>query len=389
MSDSTMDYLFDAIIVGGGAAGVGVAVALQHAGIGNFLLLERHEIGASFAAWPAETRFITPSFATNSVGMLDLNSIAIGTSPAFSLEVEHPTGKQYAAFLKSIAVHFELPVAQHTDVQRITHRGNDFVVETSEGTVRSRNIIWAAGDYLYPKLDGFVGSTLCRHTATIPSYAELEGDDFIVIGGYESGIDVAYHLAERGKSVRLFDRGHPWASESSDPSVALSTYSLERTRRPSFAEHVKLFADMPIAAVTHSDSEYEVVTLDGRGFQTPAPPLLAGGFKGVIPSSPIFSNPATTASRSSTSATNPPLPLECSSAVQPFGTTTSSSVSSTSIDSDLRSSPRRSQPRWDYRRRGWKTTVCGACTWMTFPAAERSASHADRRWGRSGLGGDS
>ena len=280
MSDSTMEYLFDAIIVGGGAAGVGVAIALQHAGVGNFLILEREEIGSSFASWPAETRFITPSFPTNSIGMLDLNSIAIGTSPAFSLEVEHPTGKQYAAFLKSIAVHFELPVAQHTDVQRITHRGDDFVVETSEGTVRSRNVIWAAGDYLYPKLDGFVGSALCRHTATIPSYAELEGDDFIVIGGYESGIDVAYHLAERGKSVRLFDRGHPWASESSDPSVALSTYSIERTRQPSFAEHVKLFPDMPIAAVTRSDSEYEVVTLDGRGFNTPVPPLLAGGFKG-------------------------------------------------------------------------------------------------------------
>ena len=77
---------YDAVIIGGGAAGIGVGIALNHAGIQNFAVLERHEVGASFAKWPAETRFITPSFPTNSIGMLDLNSIAIGVSPAFSLE---------------------------------------------------------------------------------------------------------------------------------------------------------------------------------------------------------------------------------------------------------------------------------------------------------------
>ena len=280
MSTSVLDHLFDAIIVGGGAAGVGVAVALRHAGIENFVVLERHEVGASFASWPAETRFITPSFPTNSVGMLDLNSVAIGTSPAFTLEVEHPTGQEYAAFLKLVAEHFELPILEHTDVLRIARSGDEFAVETADGTTRGRHVIWAAGDFQYPRLNGFVGSELCRHTATIPSYAELDGDDFIVVGGYESGIDVAYHLAERGKRVRLFDRGHPWESESSDPSVALSTYSLERTRWTAFAEHVQLFPDTPIAAVTRSHSAYEVVTLDGRGFHTPVPPLLAVGFAG-------------------------------------------------------------------------------------------------------------
>ena len=76
---------YDVVVIGGGAAGVGVSVALRHAGIENFVILERQTIGASFASWPAETRFITPSFPTNSIGMLDLNSIAIGVSPAFSL----------------------------------------------------------------------------------------------------------------------------------------------------------------------------------------------------------------------------------------------------------------------------------------------------------------
>ena len=70
------DGTYDVIVVGAGAAGVGVAITLQHVGIENFLIVDRECVGASFAAWPAETRFITPSFPSNSIGMLDLNSFA-------------------------------------------------------------------------------------------------------------------------------------------------------------------------------------------------------------------------------------------------------------------------------------------------------------------------
>ena len=110
MNTLTSKKDYDVIVVGGGAAGLGVSIALTHAGIEDFIVLERHVVGASFALWPAETRFITPSFPTNSTGMLDLNSIAIGVSPAYSLEVEHPTGPEYALHLQGVASYFQLPI---------------------------------------------------------------------------------------------------------------------------------------------------------------------------------------------------------------------------------------------------------------------------------------
>ena len=270
----------DTIIVGGGAAGIGVAVALKDAGVDDILVLEGRRVGSSFSGWPGETRFLTPSFPTNSVGMLDLNSITIGTSPGFSLEVEHPTGRDYAFYLRQVARVFKVPVREQTIVLRITRIADEFVIDTEEDTLRAKHVVWAAGEFQYPRLKGFVGSKYCRHTSMVDRYENLEGDDFIVIGGFESGIDAAYHLSRGGRNVRIFDRGCPWEESTSDPSIALSTYSIERMREECFTEHVRLHSETPIRSVARSDEGYEVLTMDDRRYVTPVQPILATGFVG-------------------------------------------------------------------------------------------------------------
>ena len=271
---------YDVIVVGGGAAGVGVAIALAHAGIENFLVVDRNEIGSSFASWPEETRFITPSFPSNSIGMLDLNSIAVGVSPAFSMRVEHPTGSEFAKHLQDLATFFELPIQENTDVINIEKKDELFHLVTDEKILLAKNVIWAAGEYQYPGTGRFTGSEFCRHTSTIPNYAGLEGDEFLIIGGYESGFDAAYHLAKRGKKVKLFDKDSPWSETSSDPSVSLSTFSFERMTEQSFEENVELFPETLISSVSLNDGVYEITTQDGQTFQSQEQPLLASGFEG-------------------------------------------------------------------------------------------------------------
>ncbi|MDU3980390.1 MAG: NAD(P)-binding domain-containing protein, partial [Staphylococcus epidermidis] len=75
------------IIIGAGAAGVGMAITLQGS------------IGHSFKHWPLSTKTITPSFTTNDFGMPDMNAIAKDTSPAFTFNEEHLSGKRYAEYL--------------------------------------------------------------------------------------------------------------------------------------------------------------------------------------------------------------------------------------------------------------------------------------------------
>ena len=47
--------------------------------------------------------------------------------------------------------------------------------------------------------DGLPGSELCLHNSFVKSWAELQGNDFIIIGGYESGVDACHNLAQAGK----------------------------------------------------------------------------------------------------------------------------------------------------------------------------------------------
>ena len=273
---------YDAIVVGAGAAGVGVGVALKHTGIENFLVIDRHGVGASFDRWPVETRFITPSFPSNSIGMLDLNSVAIGVSPAYSLQVEHPTGAEYAAHLRAVAEYFELPVRDGVDVIRVTRNADVFLLDTQNETLHCKQLIWAAGEFQYPKRLSFEGADLCRHTASVTSYGDLPGDDFVIIGGFESGIAAAFHLASYDKRALLLDAGCPWGDESSDPSVSLSTYSLERMREEWFESQIELLPNCEVCAVRQRGDSYVVCTCDERQLETSAPPLLATGFESSL-----------------------------------------------------------------------------------------------------------
>ncbi len=84
----------DVVVVGAGAAGVGVAPALKRAGVDSVRVLERRRIGESSRRWPREMQFITPSFPGDPFGQVGLNAIRPQTSPALTLGREHPRGKQ-------------------------------------------------------------------------------------------------------------------------------------------------------------------------------------------------------------------------------------------------------------------------------------------------------
>ena len=110
------------IIIGAGAAGLGMAITLQEFNIKDVLIIEKGTIGHSFKHWPLSTKTITPSFTTNGFGMPDMNAIAKDTSPAFTFNEEHLSGKRCAEYLSLVATHYNLNVKTNTNVSRNIHR---------------------------------------------------------------------------------------------------------------------------------------------------------------------------------------------------------------------------------------------------------------------------
>jgi putative flavoprotein involved in K+ transport len=277
-----MDELqYDVVIVGAGAAGVGMGAVLQELGVPRWTILERHEIGASFLRWPAEMRFISPSFTSNGFGLLDLNAVTLATSPAYTLHEEHPTGKNYAHYLKAVAGHFELPVQEGVEVYNVEPAGEQFRLHTSLGQVQSRFVIWAAGEFQYPNQAPFPGSEHCIHNATVPSWQTLAGDEFVVVGGYESGIDAAVNLVRLGKSVRVLDDTAPWDDQSPDPSLSLAPYTRGRLRKAQATGRLELIP-VGVEQVERQNGHFVIHGLAGERWTSPTPPILATGFAGSL-----------------------------------------------------------------------------------------------------------
>lgn len=308
---------YDVLVVGAGCSGVGTALMLT-ATFGltkdRVVCIERGaEVGESFRRWPKEMRFISPSFNQQGwTGTFDLNSISKGTSPAFSLHAEHPSGNEYANYLQAIANKHELNIKHRTEVLSvksigteevpffsvdIKSLGNSGAASSSSGgvgttqTVTARFIVWAAGEFQYPhappssgdaasvapmevegsekkktfmdevkevkeakedgehdhdhghghahgaaKSDiaktsqGLPGSELCMHNSQVRSWAEVPGTDFIVIGGYESGIDATVNLAKAGKQVTVMASTPCWGVLNADASMELAPYTANRLR---------------------------------------------------------------------------------------------------------------------------------------------------------------
>ncbi|WP_440766138.1 NAD(P)/FAD-dependent oxidoreductase [Natronorubrum sp. DTA7] len=343
----TLSRPIDVAIVGAGPAGIGTAVALERLDL-EYAVLERDRIGSSFRQWPDEMRLLTPSFPANAFGVRDLNAITLDTSPALALNREHPTGDQYADYLEAVAEFHELPIETGVDVEAVVPDGSadeqrederdgtvdsnrdGFTLETSEGLVSARYVVWAAGQYQYPSSGSIPGASHAVHVSTIDSwaaYAERRStgadsarldsnaetgsdrpsspvaadgagvatpaaDDVAIVGGAESGIDAALGLADTGLSVTVLDDDGPWQYRSPDPSEVLSPRTMERLEAALEAGRpIDLVTDARVERIEREAAEsdidvdsdgYAVVTEDGDRIHSSTPPILATGFEGSL-----------------------------------------------------------------------------------------------------------
>ncbi|MBK1855621.1 NAD(P)-binding domain-containing protein [Verrucomicrobiaceae bacterium 5K15] len=270
------------LIVGAGPAGLGVSLALQRAGVTDQLVIDAREVGAAFRAWPNTMSLLTPSFYSNAFGLTDLNSIDPDTSPADFLHTQHPNGEGYAKYLEAIVSHFQLPVRPGVKVTSVKKESARFIVQSEQGEIHADYVVWAAGQFFHPRDHDFPGAEHALHSSRVPDWSALEGDEFTVIGGYESGVDAALNLVHLGKSVRLISRGEPWASDDPDPSRSLSPRTLDRLREllktPEKAGLIEFVKNTTIKSIEKGPGFWTLRDQDEIPLATTTRPILANGF---------------------------------------------------------------------------------------------------------------
>ena len=166
----------------------------------------------SFADWPPFTRFISPSFYSNPFGCLDLNQITptdAGVQATQVLQHEHPTGQDYATYLRTISrttSYGGSPLRSRvvfgsyvSEVERLEWAGRmAFRVATSDGAQRyARYVIYAGGEFGHPyeppNLTTEEGATV--HYSKVRDWASyVEAGRAVVVGGGEAGFDAALYL---------------------------------------------------------------------------------------------------------------------------------------------------------------------------------------------------
>ncbi|MFY1637224.1 NAD(P)/FAD-dependent oxidoreductase [Solwaraspora sp. WMMB335] len=275
-------------MIGAGPAGIGTALALGAVEGLTFGVIEKGRIGQTFLDWPEAQTFLTPSFTGNGFGATDLNAIHFETSPAFSLGTDYLSGRQYAKYLTAVTMHFRVPTMFGAEVQAVQRNADEFEVHSTRGIVRARTVVWAGGEFGHPLSPGIPGAARCVHSRSAAAWVRRDGD-VVVIGGYESGIDLACHHVEQGATVTVVDGEHPWdAHQGSDPSFRLAPRSRMRLKRALETGRLTLVAERAVS-VEAGDAGFAVRLGGGGTFSTPTVPIAATGFgPGLGPVAQLF-----------------------------------------------------------------------------------------------------
>lgn len=273
----------EVVIIGAGAAGIGVGCALKKIGVSDFVLLERGVVGESFFNWPKETRLITPSFTTNGFGFPDINAVVPDTSPAYTFNKEHLSGQEYGDYLQMVAEHYELPIEECCEVMQVEKSTTGYVLQTTIGEITTNYLVVATGEFQYPNKLNIEGAEHAVHYGEIDTFAIKSNSPFLVIGGNESGVDASVNLLHAGNEVLLYTTNFGRNEKAPDPSIALAP--ITKTRLKDAIDSglpITIQENKTLKAIRFDGRLYTVIFIDGEQVVLENAPILATGFLNCV-----------------------------------------------------------------------------------------------------------
>ena len=186
--NASPNRLLDAVVVGGGQAGLAIAWHLKHQGL-RFVVLEAgSDLGHTWRDRWDSLKLFTPAQYDGLPGM-----------PFPAPADTYPTKDPVADYLQTYVTAFHLPVRLNARVTRLTRTDEGFEVRTGDKTFYARQVVVATGPFQVPfippaaqRLDPSVTQV---HSASYRNPEALPDGPVLVVGGGNSGFQIAEELA--------------------------------------------------------------------------------------------------------------------------------------------------------------------------------------------------
>jgi putative flavoprotein involved in K+ transport len=179
----------DVLVIGAGQAGLAAAFYLRRASLSYRLLDAEPGPGAAWRhAWPS-LRLFSPAQWSSLPGWMMPRG-----------EDEYPSRDELLAYLAEYERRYEIPVERPVRVNAVRRAGDRLELDGSHGVHRARAVIAATGSWSNPDIPAlpgegeFGGEVL--HSARYPGPAPFADRRVIVVGGGNSGAQIAAELAE-------------------------------------------------------------------------------------------------------------------------------------------------------------------------------------------------
>lgn len=178
------------VIVGAGPAGLALAYRLKRLGIMYRHVDESDCIGSPWRSRHPQLRLNTLRIFSHQPGMRIPRRCGRWVS-------RH----DYVRYLEQYCERFGLHVELGTQVTSVTRSDGGWHLDTNRGSIETRNVVISTGGFRIPRMPAIAGlefyAGIVRHARDVGDMAAYDGLRVLVIGGGNSGFDVANNLARR------------------------------------------------------------------------------------------------------------------------------------------------------------------------------------------------
>jgi putative flavoprotein involved in K+ transport len=181
---------YDVIVIGGGQAGLSVGYHLARRGLRFVILDAEKRVGDAWRKRWDSLRLFSPAFLDGLDGM-----------PFPAPRNYFPTKDEMGDYLEAYAARFRLPVRLGIRVDKLTRRGDGYVVRAGGLELEAPQVVVAMASYQRPRVPDFArelrSDIVQLHAVDYRNPGQLREGGVLIAGAGNSGAEIAMELAPR------------------------------------------------------------------------------------------------------------------------------------------------------------------------------------------------